>query len=253
MDVIVLCNACSDNTADAARRAMPWASIVEIPRSGKANAINEGLKLVAIGPVIVVDADILVNFETLACLAERLRDNQTMIASPTMKMDTSQSSFAVRAYYRVWQNLPFALTGIGGSGIYGLSPAAVERINPLPDIIADDSFIRHQFDLAQQARIGSTASGKAVFSTVFAPRDLCALVRIEARRRAGDAELAHLSPAKSPLGGTTFASLLGFVRGPAHLLDLAVYLLVKSAGRLLYRVNRWRGRAHLWWRDDSSR
>lgn len=253
MDVIVLCNACADNSADVAREAMPAARIVEISHPGKANAINQGLKLANGGPVFVVDADIVVGFHTLECLADILRDGSIMVASPMARIDTSSSSGAVRAYYRIWQLLPYLRSGVGGSGVYGLSQKAAMQINPLPLIIADDSYVRRSFHAAELARITTLPDGQPVFTTVFAPANLPALIRVEARRRAGDAQLAQFQLMQPSGMGISLFNLPRQLDATASWLDLFVYMAVKFAGRVLYRLNRLLGRADIWWRDDSSR
>jgi len=253
MDVIVALNGCSDNSASVAREAMPSARMVEIPRAGKANAINHGLVVTEYYPVLVIDADIITSFGALQETARRLRDTNAMVATPALHVDIDQSSLAVRAYYRVWQVLPYVSRGLIGSGIYGLSEQAVDCVGVLPEVIADDQYVRQQFTSDERLSVRADDEGNLVSFTIIAPRSLWALLRIEARRRAGDAELASLPSIDQSPRDTTWASLLRYARGPAQLVDLVIYLAVKMGGRVLYRINRWRGRANVWWRDDSSR
>lgn len=253
MDVIVALNGCSDNSASVAREAMPMAQIVEIPRAGKANAINHGLVSTKAFPVFVVDADVITSFAALAATARSLGDKKAMIAAPALTVDCERSSAAVRAYYRVWQSLPYVRDGLIGSGIYGLSEVAADRIGMLPEVIADDQFVRLQFAPEERLSVQADGNGNSVSFIVTAPRNLLPLLRIEARRRAGDAELAQLPQMRKQPRDTTLGSLLRYGCRPAQWADLAIYLGIKIGGRVLYLFNRLRGRSKTWWRDDSSR
>ncbi|MFA7587071.1 MAG: glycosyltransferase, partial [Novosphingobium sp.] len=185
-EVIVLCNDCTDATAARAIEAMPQARVVQIPEPGKANAINRGLDLAHAGPVLVVDADIRVDFAALAAVAECLRDGRTMIAAPALAVDWSRASRWVRAYYRVWLTQPYVTEDLTGSGVFGLSREGIARLGRLPAIIADDAYARSRFAQAERLSVSLCAEGRDTSFTVTAPADLRSLLRIEARRRAGD-------------------------------------------------------------------
>ncbi|MFA7586642.1 MAG: hypothetical protein WCY11_10695, partial [Novosphingobium sp.] len=73
---------------------------------------------------------------------------------------------------------------------------------------------------------------------------------IEARRRAGDAELNARYPSPFPQSRTSARSL---TKSRASAGDRVIYLLVKLGGRMLFAWNRLRGRHRLWLRDESSR
>ena len=250
MDVIVICNACSDNSAAAAREAMPEARIVDIPQGGKANAINLGLSMCSAYPVFIVDADIVVSFDSLSAAATELADGTAMIAAPALEIECEHSSYLVRAYYRVWQELPYVKEDMVGSGVYGLSEAAARRLGSLPDIIADDSFVRAKFARNERKSVSvSPVGGKAVF-VVTAPHDLRSLLRIEARRRAGDAQLRTLSIPQAAQSRTVLGGLFSQLHRPV---DLAIYLSIKALGRAGYWINRMRGRHEIWQRDESTR
>ena len=225
--------------------------MLERAEPGKAGAINAGLEAVQDWPVIVVDADIRVDFRALEAVAACLAADNAAIAAPALRVDCRRSSRWVRAYYRVWLGQPYVTQDCVGSGIYGLSRRAAEAVAPLPSVIADDAFVRGRFPRAERRAVACGADGAPVWFTVTAPADLRSLLRIEARRRAGDAELRAMGALARADGRTTLGSLR---RAPAaSLADRAVYAAIKLAGRALYLWNRLRRRHRVWWRDESSR
>src|ERR671916_3274463 len=58
LDVVVVCNGCTDQTADVARRADPRARVIEIPQPSKAEAVRVGNAATDVFPRVHLDADI---------------------------------------------------------------------------------------------------------------------------------------------------------------------------------------------------
>lgn len=251
MAVIVICNACRDATAARAMEACPQARVIELAEPGKAHAINAGLALVQAFPVIIVDADVRVDFAALEAVADRLNRGDAALAAPRLAVDTAGASRWVRAYYRVWLEQPYVTEDLTGSGIYGLSEQGVRRLGQLPPLIADDAYARSRFTRAERRSVERTAQGAPAQFTITAPANLPSLLRIEARRRAGDAELRAFAPPPPRADATSLHSLRRASR--ASLADKLVYAAIKLAGRLLFRWNRLRGQHRIWWRDESSR
>ena len=246
MEVIVVCNGCGDDTAETARRAAPDALVMELAEGSKTGAINAGIASASHRPIIVVDADIAVDHAALAATAQALRDPGAMAAAPSLRIDTSACSAPVRAYYRVWASQPYVTGNMVGSGLYGLSEAALAVIGTFPPIIADDEFVRTRFPEAALRKVRDASF------TMFPPRDIASLIRIESRQRAGLDQLRRLHPAPGRTGArlTGWRTLRDAGAGPV---GLFVYLGVKLAGRLHFRWSRLRGRERRWLRDESSR
>lgn len=244
--VIVVCNGCADATAACARAAAPCADVVEIAAASKTEAINEGLARTHDFPVIVVDADIHISAASLAALADALREPGVMAASPAPQIDTSASDWPTRAYYRVWQAHPYLATGVGGSGVYGLSEAGARRIGRFPPVIADDSFVRCSFPLAQQRRVRERQEG-TVFSQFVAPAGIMSLLACEARWQAGNVQLRSIMPEPDPaLGDHSPPSA-----GPRPT-DRLIHMGIKIAGRALYLYYRLRSRHGRWHRGPRG-
>ncbi|MXO73819.1 glycosyltransferase [Altererythrobacter aerius] len=242
--VIVVPNGCTDDTADAARRADPAAEVIEIAQGSKSAAINEGLRRTKMFPVLVVDADIGIEYPALLGLAEALREPGVMVASPAPHVVTENSDRWTRAYYRVWSRHGYRAEGVGGSGVYGLSKEGAAMLGSLPPVIADDTYVRWSFPLSQQRRV--SAFGEIpVKSVVEAPRTVTQLVACEARWHAGNVQLRKLKAGPGP----TRAHLGGGVSP----IDRIIYLCIKLLGRVRYAINVMTGRAGVWHRDTSTR
>lgn len=258
VEVIVVCNGCTDGTAEVARAAAPDATVMEIPIAGKAKAVNVGLSKAGAGAVVVIDADVEINADSLAALADAVGTSAPLAASPAAELDLTGADPWVEAYYAVFREHDYLASGVGGSGVYALSEGARRRIAPFPEIISDDGYVRHLLSAEQQRRVSNDVEGRPVRARIRSPRRLAELVRSEARWRAGDAEVRklikrHCMSGTSQIGG-----------GLRHLLELRRakrirtgqlirYVLVKLAGRALLLTNRLSGRAGAWRRDTSSR
>lgn len=242
--VIVACNGCSDATADVARRAAPQAEVIELPAASKVAAINAGLERARAYPVIVVDADVGIAPRSLIAVANALRMPGVMAASPASLVDTTGSDLWTRAYYRVWRSHAYMQSGIGGSGVYGLSQAGAEAICRLPEVTGDDTFVRWFFPLSQQRRIALDANAP-VHSMVSAPARIGDLLACEMRWHAGNRQLRKLMAEPADAGGATL--------GGNRLADRAVYYAIKLLGRAGHAWAATRGRAGAWHRDASRR
>jgi hypothetical protein len=137
--------------------------------------------------------------------------------------------------------------GIGGSGVYGLSASGRARFASFPDVIADDGFIRLQFESGERETI------QDCHSTVFAPRTLRELIRIKTRSHLGTTQLRRRFPDRwQHRGESNSRTLLKLFANPLLWPNLAIYTYVKLAAR--YAAKRRLAVGNLAWdRDDSSR
>jgi len=184
LEIIAVCNGCSDNTAEVARRFAPAVRVIETDVPSKTNALNMGDAIAQSFPRIYMDADVLVPLDTVRALADRLAKGDIHAASPTPVINVTSCSPLVRAYYAIRSQLPSARQGLGGSGVYALSAAGRARFDEFPRITADDAFVRLHFSPTERTTIPSA------ISTVFAPRTLKDLMTIRTRIYFGNRELA---------------------------------------------------------------
>ncbi|HMO69866.1 MAG TPA: glycosyltransferase [Novosphingobium sp.] len=253
LEILVVCNGCRDDTAARAGAVSPMVRVIELDKGSKPLALNTGNAEARHAIRLFVDADTRVSYHALAALAEVLRGGQVKAASPALDVDLTAVSFAVRGYYRVWLQLPYVLDNMVGSGVFGLSPEGMAAIGEFPPIIADDEFVRTRFPSAERCLLREDAQGRPVFFTIFPPRTLWSLIRVESRQRAGVAQLHERYPSSETRRMTTWPALLATLRRGASLIDLFFFLLVKGAGRLHFQFSKMRKLDHRWLRDDTSR
>lgn len=252
-EVIVVCNGCSDDTAQVARDAAPGCKVIELEQGSKPLALNTGNAAARALPRFFIDADIMVSHVDLLATAAALGEPGVCAAAPAIRVDLTSCSRAVRSYYRIWQNQPYVRQAMVGSGVFGLSAEGLAAVLPFPDIIADDGYVRTRFTEGQRRSVASDAQGRATGFTVFPPRRLLSLLSIEARRRRGDAELRSLFPTSQTVRSTRSASLLRETEQGNSLADVAIYSAIKVGGRAMLAFERLTGRRARWHRDESSR
>lgn len=242
--VIVACNGCSDATAEVARRAAPRAEVIELATASKVAAINAGLERARAYPIIVVDADVGIAPRSLIAVADALRAPGVMAASPAPLVDTSGSDPWTCAYYRVWRSHAYMQSGIGGSGVYGLSQAGAEAIGRMPEVTGDDTFVRWFFPLSQQRRIAFDGDAP-VHSVVSAPARIGDLLACEVRWQAGNRQLRKLMNEPGDAGGARPRA--------TRLADRTIYYAIKLLGRAGHAWAAVHGRSGAWHRDASRR
>jgi hypothetical protein len=252
-EVIVAANGCRDRTAAVARAAAPDAIVLDLPEGSKTGAINAANAAASHFPRIFLDADVECSYASMAALADILREPGVMTAAPAIQLELSRCNLFMKAYYRAWLRQPYAKAGKGGAGCYGLSEEALASVGQFPSIIGDDIWIHTRFPDAAKRYIAQDSNGRPVFSIVHPPRTVGEQIRVEARRQNGNAQVGQLYPspyfANANQGGGWAAAL----RSGTAPWDLAIFLSIKLAARVLGRWNRMRGRTPLWARDESTR
>jgi glycosyltransferase involved in cell wall biosynthesis len=243
-DVIVACNGCTDDTAVRAGAHGPDVRVLELPDPGKAAAMNAAAALARTGTRIYLDADVTLTTQGARATVDALHEAGVYAAAPRLRVDYTGRPHGVRAYYRIWSQLPYVTDRMVGSGVIGLSAAGQQRLGAFPDAIADDYFALSRFTTAERR----TA---AADFTIYPPRRVRDLLRRKVRSYAGLLQLRS--------DGTTGAnqSSREWVRvvrdHPSLLPGVPVYLYVSLAARFLARRKVRRGAMHVWERDESSR
>lgn len=82
IDVIVLANGCTDNTAEVAAEFSPPVRVVTLPVASKREALDAGDRLAQSFPRIYVDADIELSVEDIRALDAALRRPGVLAAAP---------------------------------------------------------------------------------------------------------------------------------------------------------------------------
>lgn len=231
-DVVVVCNGCTDATADEARR-VPGVRVVEIEQASKIEALRVGDRCAGGFPRIYLDADVHLPTATARALAEPLQEGRGLVAGVPGRYRLDAAPLRVRLFYEFRQRLPVFADGIIGAGVYALSAEGRARFGSWPDVMGDDQFIYRLF--APHERVVR----RDLHTLVEPASDLRTLVRRGVRVRRGNAQLSVELPAlAAPPAGLrrTVMASLGSPRGVASMvvfgaITLAIRWAVLVGGR----------------------
>lgn len=247
LEVLVVCNGCNDDTADQARAFGGPVRVIESSIPSKSNALNLGDEAARGFPRFYVDADVRITLDAIRQVARELESGKYLAAAPRLEFDLTGRPWSVRAFYRIWSDLPYCRSSIG-TGVYALSREGRARFERFPNITADDGFVRLNFK-ASERTVVSTCSFQ-----VSPPRNLRGIIKIKTRSHFGTIELRRVYPQlwqneETEHGG----SLAGFLKRPTLWPSLAVYLGVRIAARLMAYRKQLSGNHRQWERDDTGR
>ena len=240
--IYVVCNGCSDETANRVRSNFPEVTVLELVEASKTAAINAGLRASSAANVLLLDADIELSTQGARSLANALDDPTVDAAIGHMEIDDSDSSWAVQSFYRIWAHQPYLKDGKFAAAI-ALSRSALDRIGELPNVTADDTYLR------QIISKDNTAVLDQVRFRARVPKLAATLIRVRARVHRGNRELKRYLPdGSSPpeKRGWQFASEIS--KRPTLWLDVPCYLAIALASRFLAAKG-----AQSWERDLTTR
>lgn len=247
-EVIVVCNGCTDHTAEVVRSLHDNINVVEVDTPSKTNALNVGDKLASVFPRIYLDADVQLSVDGARAIASALELGDKLVVAPVPCTDLSSSSWGVRAYYEVWMSLPYFKLGMIGAGVYAISEIGRKRFGKFPDIIADDGYIRLLYSSQERGVVNNATS------LVMAPKDMGSLIKINTRIRIGGYELHERFAELLRNDDKDYGSAVGdLLRSWRMWPKSALYIIINLWVR--YRARKHIGRhGHAGWaRDDSSR
>jgi glycosyltransferase involved in cell wall biosynthesis len=248
LDVVVVCNGCTDATAELARGSGYPVRVLELARGSKPAALRAG-DLAALGfPRIYLDADVLLHGSAARRLCERLRAGAVAVRPP-IDYDADRSTRLVHHYYRARTRIPAVHRALWGAGVYGLSEAGRSRFEEYPDLTGDDLWVDRHFARGEVEVI----SCRPV--RVVAPRRAADLLRVLRRTYRGKGESMPAFRTEGQVSGTTSSTVGDLVRlvatRPTSTLDAVVYGGFALAGRVALKTAGDGGSG--WERDESSR
>lgn len=237
--IVIICNACTDNTEMIAR-SYASVDVLTTPVASKTHALNIGDDHAEGWPRVYLDADVVATEESILATARALEGGRLLAARPRARYDTTTSSPPVRSYYRARARVPSLHQSLWGAGVYALSGEGHERIGRFPSITGDDLWVDRAFASHEKAVIDTDAV------IVRAPRSVRALRAITRRNVTGSLE-AGPNGTSSGTAESTVRELAKSVRGPLSAWDALVYASVAGSARI------GSGRSGGWERDDTSR
>jgi N-acetylglucosaminyl-diphospho-decaprenol L-rhamnosyltransferase len=243
-EVLVVCNGCSDRTAEVARSF--GVQVVELAEPSKAAALAHGDSLAHHYPRLYVDADVDLDVPAVRALCAAL-DGDVLAAGPRRELVLDEASSLVRAYYAVWSRLPQVRTGLFGRGVVAVSAAGHERTRALPAVMSDDLAMSEAFAPAERAVVDEAVV------MIRTPRTLRDLLRRRIRVATGNTQLDQVG-GRSDAAKTSWADLLRLARTePRVVSGVPVFVAVAVVARLASRRRVRSGDFSTWLRDDSSR
>lgn len=243
-EVIVVCNGCSDRTAEIARGF--GVQVAELAEPSKAAALAHGDSLAHLHPRLYVDADVDLDVPAVRALCAAL-DEGVLAAGPRREFMLDQASLLVRAYYAVWRRLPQVRTGLFGRGVVAVSAAGHERTGALPAVMSDDLAMSEAFAPSERAVVDDAVV------VIRPPRTLRDLLRRRIRVATGNTQLDQAGR-RSDAAKTSWADLLRIARSePSVAAAVPVFVAVAVGAKLASRRRVRSGDFSTWLRDDSSR
>ncbi len=250
LEIIVVCNGCTDKTANIIRKFKEHVQIIETQIPSKTNALNLGDEVASGFPRFYLDADVVISLEAVRKVAEVLDSGCYLAAAPQVNMNYNHSSWSVRSYYDVWLELPYVRDGMIGTGVYALSEEGRAKFDQFPDIIADDGYARSHFTDKEKYSVPDC------YAEVTAPLTIKDLIKIKTRSRLGGYELWQKFPLLKKREQQEKAygkALLQLIPKKTLLLKLPAYLYVNTVSRIkameYFKAHKIKG----WERDHSSR
>ncbi len=262
LDIVVVCNGCTDDTAQVAALRGPDVRVVESPTPGKHTALRLGDEHARGFPRLYVDADVVLGAPDVRKLTAALMPRQdrsrtdgpaVLATAPERELPMDGCAWRVRAYYRVWQQLPSVHDGLFGRGVIAVSEVGFRRLAALPPLMADDLAASLAFAADERLVV------RAARVTVHPPRTWPDLIRRRVRAATSTAQLeqhqqAAAPDAVPPSARTSKADLVGLLRArpsllPAVLVFLSAAVVARRRSQKAVRT----GDFGTWLRDESSR
>lgn len=246
LDVIVVCNGCSDDTAGQVRAGGHHVRVLELPEGSKPAALRAGDAAAAHFPRLYLDADVVLPGPVARLLLQRLGEG-AVAARPPIRYETDRASRLVRRYYRARTRIPAVLGSLWGAGVYGLSEAGRRRFDVFPDLVGDDLWVDRHFD---RSEVDVLDCAPVLVAVPRRPRDLVAVLCRTYRGKCEPQPSTDVGERRT-LNATLRDLLELLFRGPGAAVDATIYGAFAVAGRLALVMTPSGGLR--WERDESSR
>ena len=102
IDVIVVCNGCTDDTASKAREFGPPIRVIETSVGNKAHALNVGDKAARSFPRIYADSDVVISLDTIRAIAARFERGDALAVACVFRNPIA-TPFCKARIWRFWR------------------------------------------------------------------------------------------------------------------------------------------------------
>ncbi|MES5817779.1 glycosyltransferase [Streptomyces sp. RG80] len=249
-DIVVVCNGCTDDTAQVAAARGPRVRVVETPTPSKHAALRTGDDHARGFPRVYVDADVVITGADVRALTEPLDDGTSgvLATAPERHIPLDGCAWRVRAYYRVWQRLPAVRAGLFGRGVIAVSKAGHARITALPPLMADDLAASLAFAPEERRVVG------AARVVVHPPRTWPDLIKRRIRAAVSTAQVEQHQRPDEATARTSKADLTTLLRREPRLLaSVVVFVAAAVVARRKAAKAVEAQDFGTWLRDESSR
>ena len=251
IEILVVCNGCSDETANIARAFGEPVRVIEAEIPSKTHALNLGDAAARGFPRVYLDADVVITLEAIRKLAAALESGLALAVAPhPVNVFLPGTRWGVSEYYKFWMALPYIQAGMIAAGVYALSRQGRGRFNEFPDVIADDGYVRLLFEPHERLLVDGAVS------RVFAPLTLRDLLKIKTRSRLGVMQLHRFFPGLARRETETknyTRALISILCRPLLYISAIPYAYVLVMSRLRAQRQLTGSGNYTWERDDSSR
>lgn len=244
VEVVVVCNGCTDETVACVRQSAPWVRVIELAEASKPLALETGDVASMSFPRAYIDADARIDAEAVRMLFAALHDGLHAVAA-TPVYDLSSSSLMVRSHYAIWSRMTANNEGIAGTNAMAISAQGRARFQSWPEWIGDDYFLDGQFEPPEKRRIADATVVRT------APRGLADCISRKARIHQGNVDVRNHGLRTAHRGGGLAGALAVVVARPSLIICLPPHIVITVAAQLLTRWRSWHGTGQSWYRDRS--